>query len=246
MWGGGITWIGHQVNGLADFLFPPACPVCHGPLVALQSNPDFCNLCSDEICFLPSGRCSCCAVPFNATSSSSHLCTDCLKQRPLFSSVFAAGVYSGSLKLALQKFKYAGAVNLDRPLAKLLLAQIPVDTRHDLIVPVPLHVARLRQRGYNQSLLLAKVLADNLHVFLGQEILQRGIDSPHQQGLNARQRAKNLQGAFFGTCRLDGRTVLLVDDVMTTGATVAACSQILKRLGANDVNVAVIARAPRH
>jgi len=246
MWGGGRTWIGQQLSGLADFLFPPACPVCHSNLAASENASDFCDLCNDEIILLPSGRCCCCALPFKATLSSSHLCADCLKQQPEFRSVFAAGLYAGALKLALQRFKYAGAVNLDRPLAKLLLAQIPENAQYEVVVPVPLHPSRLRHRGYNQSLLLAKILADNLHISLDQAILQRVIDSPRQQGLNALQRAKNLQGAFFGSCRLDGRNVLLVDDVMTTGATVAACSKVLKKLGAKDINVAVIARAPRH
>jgi len=164
---------------------------------------------------------------------------------PEFSAVYAAGLYAGALKKALQRFKYAGAVDLDRPLARLLLAEIPSDGLLDVIVPVPLHSARLRQRGYNQSLLLAKVLAHNLQIPVDQTVLQRIVDSHSQQGLGARQRTQNLRAAFRGISRLDGRSVLLVDDVMTTGATVSACTQALFEVGVKTVNIAVIARAPR-
>ncbi len=246
MWGGGVDWLGRHLGGLVDLLFPPACPICLGPLTVATAASSFCPPCRTAITPLPPGRCSRCALPFIASSGSSHYCADCSRQLPPFSAVYAAGLYAGALKQALQRFKYAGAVDLDRPLAELLQAQIPPATGNQVIVPVPLHPARLRQRGYNQSLLLARVLAHNLRITLDQAILQRVVDSHSQQGLDARQRARNLRDAFLGTRRLDGRSVLLIDDVMTTGATVSACTQALKNVGAMSVDIAVIARAPRH
>ncbi len=246
MWGGGARWVGQQVGGLVDFLFPPACPICLGPLSAAFSSAAFCSTCVSSITPLPAGRCSRCALPFIATSSSSHYCADCSRKLPAFSAVYAAGLYAGALKQALQRFKYAGAIDLDQPLAKLLQTQLPSDLDADFIVPVPLHPVRLRQRGYNQSLLLSKVLAHNLLISLDQAILKRVKDSHSQQGLDARQRAKNLRDAFIGTRSLDGCSVLLVDDVMTTGATVSACTQALCDVGAKSVDIAVIARAPRY
>lgn len=243
MWRGGAKWAGQQLAGLVDLLFPPACPVCLGPLTVASS---FCSPCTAAITPLPPGRCSRCALPFVATSSSSHHCADCCRQLPAFSAVYAAGLYAGTLQQALQRFKYAGAVDLDQPLAGLLRAQIPAESCDDLIVPVPLHRSRLRRRGYNQSLLLAKLLAFNLRIPCDPHVLQRVVDSHSQQGLGARQRALNLRDAFVGTRRLDGRRVLLVDDVMTTGATVAVCTQALRDVGAANINVAVIARAARH
>ena len=246
MLGGGANWIGQQIGGLVDFLFPAACPICLKTFTFAAPSSSFCTLCSSTITPLPSGRCSRCALPFKATSSSSHYCADCSRRPPSFSAVFAAGLYSGPLQLALQRFKYAGAIDLDQPLAKLLYEQIPPDIEEHVIVPVPLHVSRLRQRGYNQSLLLAKVLAHNLQFSLEQAILKRTVDSHSQQGLDARQRARNLNDAFIATRRMDGCRVLLVDDVMTTGATVSACTQALIDVGVMTVNIAVIARAPRH
>lgn len=160
--------------------------------------------------------------------------------------VYAAGVYTGTLKQALQRFKYAGVVDLDRPLANLLHAVIPTDIDAEVIVPVPLHLSRLRARGYNQALLLARVLARELLIPLDCAILQRTVDSHSQQGLNARQRLHNLRDVFITTRGLAGAQVLLIDDVMTTGATVAACTRALLDAGASRVKIAVIARAPRH
>jgi len=195
---------------------------------------------------MPPGRCSLCALPFTAEQSSSHLCAACHRKPPVFSRVSAAGLYAGSLKTALQRFKYSGRIDLDRPLANLLLDQLPPLEPETILVPVPLHASRLRQRGYNQSQLIAKVLAYKLQFSLEPLILKRTVDGHTQQGLGARQRALNLSGAFAATRRLDGLQFLLVDDVMTTGATVAACSIALVDAGAARVTVAVVARAPRH
>jgi ComF family protein len=160
--------------------------------------------------------------------------------------VTAAGLYAGSLKTALQRFKYAGMIDLDRPLARLLLECLPPALDAEIIVPVPLHVSRLRRRGYNQSLLLAKEMAHKLLLPLRPEILERIVDSHTQQGLSARQRALNLNGAFVAKRRLDGRHILLIDDVMTTGTTLTSCTQALLDAGAAQVSVAVVARAAKH
>lgn len=246
MLGGGIAWAGQQMLGLADLLFPPACPICLRPLSLSTEASSFCAFCTAEIAPLPAGRCSLCALPFVASTSSSHYCADCSRKLPAYSSVHAAGLYTDALKQALQRFKYSGAVDLDKPLADLLFTQIPSNICCDVIVPVPLHVSRLRTRGYNQSLLLARVLAHNLHFLLEPAVLQRTVATHSQQGLDARQRARNLSNTFVCTRRMDRCRVLLVDDVMTTGATVSACTQALIEAGASRVDIAVIARAPRH
>ncbi len=236
--------IWHQFSHLFDLFFPRACPVCMALLPPAAAF--FCPACTDAVSPLPEGRCSCCALPFLATTASSHLCSDCSRQSPPFAAVFAAGLYDGALKQALHRFKYSAAVDLDRPLAGFLQSHLPPLSGDELIVPVPLHLHRLRRRGYNQSLLLARVLARTLQISLDKEILQRVVDSHSQQGLDARQRARNLCNAFVCTRRLSGETLLLIDDVMTTGATVAVCSQTLLDAGAGRVIVGVIARAPRH
>ncbi|MCF6179068.1 MAG: ComF family protein [Geopsychrobacter sp.] len=232
------------MNGVLDLFFPAACPLCLVPLRGASS--PFCSACSATISPLPAGHCSCCALPFASTTGSSHLCADCLRRRPVYTTVSAAGLYGGALKIAVQRFKYAGSVDLDRPLGQLLLARLPDLSGDETIIPVPLHPARLRQRGYNQSLLLARVLAHKLRFPLEHSLLQRNIDGHSQQGLSAKARAINLASAFSAQGPLQGRSFLLIDDVMTTGATVGACTTALLKAGATAVRVAVVARAPRH
>lgn len=241
----GMCWVGKQVSQLIDLFFPPSCLVCHASF-SQTSTHSICCSCLSQICPLSDASCSCCALPFSSSAGSSHLCADCIRQPPPYTKVYAAGLYAGTLKLALQQFKYSGVISLDRFLADLLQAQLPDLSGEEILVPVPLHPRRLRQRCYNQSLLLAKALAYYLQIPLEKTMLARTIDSHSQQGLDARQRALNLRGAFACTRKLSGETVLLIDDVMTTGATLASCSQTLLNAGARKVVVGVVARAPRH
>jgi ComF family protein len=118
--------------------------------------------------------------------------------------------------------------------------------RPELILPVPLHVQRLRQRGYNQSLLLARQLGKRWKIPVAPRRLIRTRPTTPQQELPLTVRQQNLRTAFALTTPLHGETVLLVDDVMTTGATVRECAQVLKSGGAGEIVVAVLGRAPRH
>lgn len=245
---------------LLDFFFPATCPACE-KLLPVNDETPFCPACAENLTPLPAGHCPRCALPFGATTSSVHLCADCSRRMPAYQRVFAAGLYAGSLKQAIQRFKYEGGVDLDRCLARLLiqqLADVPLEGEN-LLVPVPLHPQHLRKRGYNQSLLLAKVLLPVLRVRQRQarfktagtvrlepDLLRRVTDGHHQQGLSARQRVLNLRGAIIFTRRLQGENLILVDDVMTTGATVSACAQALLDAGAARVLVAVVARTPRY
>ncbi len=233
------------LTSLVDLLFPRLCPICRTATLA-ASDPPCCTTCLADLQPLPEGRCSRCALPFVAGCGSSHLCADCLRKVPPYQRVIAAGLYAGSLKQALQRFKYEGAVDLDGLLADLLVSALPPLNGEEILVPVPLHPHRLRQRTYNQTLLLARAMARNLQIPLNHAMLERTLDSPSQQGLSAAQRAGNLRGAFCCNQPLAGQTLLLVDDVMTTGATVDACSRTLLEAGAGRVDVLVVARAPRH
>ena len=244
MWRGGGGALRAGLGGLVDLLFPRLCPVCRNAPLA-ESQP-FCPGCTERIEPLPPGRCSRCALPFVAVAGSTHLCADCLRHEPPFGRVHAAGLYAGSLKQALQLFKYSGAIELDRTLARLLCAMLPPLSGDEILLPVPLHPQRLRHRGYNQSLLLARAMACILQIPLERTLLERVVATPSQQGLDARQRMSNLHGAFRCRRRLQGERMLLVDDVMTTGATLAACSYALLDAGAGSVDGAVVGRAPRH
>jgi ComF family protein len=149
----------------------------------------------------------------------------------------------------VHQFKYRGDFSLDRPLGGLLATVLETSGRDflpDLIVPVPLHLSRLRQRGYNQSLLLARVLGRRWRKPVPGRLLVRLRPTSPQQGLKAVQRRLNLKGAFATRSALAGQKVLLIDDVMTTGATARECSRTLLSAGAGEVVVAVIGRARLH
>jgi len=147
------------------------------------------------------------------------------------------------LRRSIHQFKFNGKVGLDRPLGVLLEQVIDSDLKIDLLVPVPLQRKRLQQRSYNQALLLARVVAKLRRLPVDNDLLVKVRETESQQGLSAKERVKNLQGSFKLEKNVTGQNILLIDDVMTTGATVAACSRTLIEGGANHIYVAVIGRA---
>ena len=231
------------VCDLLDFLLPATCPLCFKPLES-GAGTGFCTDCQQRIPPLPVASCRRCALPYPADLCDDHLCGICLAEHnPPFERVLAAGIYDEALREAIHRFKYRGKINLDRPLANLLKTRLSGLEPPDLVMPVPLHDRRLRQRTYNQSALLARLLAKSLDRPLEQRQLVRHRDTPQQQGQSAAERKLNLKNAFAMNRPLSGETVLLVDDVLTTGATVRECCRVLLGNGAGKVTVAVLARA---
>ena len=231
----GLVWFVKQ-------LLPPACPLCLRSFPEKWTEP-FCADCLSGFRPLPEAHCPICALPYPAGSHSSHRCGRCTVNLPSFSKVYPLGLYQHQLREAIHQFKFNQKVGLDRPLAK-LLNRIIVDLTATLIVPVPLHRKRLQQRSYNQALLLARELARLNKLPLARDLLQKTVETPAQQELTARERERNLKQAFQVKEVLDGERILLVDDVLTTGATAVACSRVLLAAGAAEVQVAVLARAP--
>ncbi len=236
------AWLMQAANELLDLLLPPACPLCSSLLPPGPATV-FCPSCHREIPPLPTPCCSRCALPFATAGGQNHLCAGCLAEKtPAFSRVQAAGLYDGLLRRAVQRFKYSGAIGLDHPLGALLASRIDPGPAQ-LLVPVPLHPSRLRQRSYNQSLLLARCLGRQVGLPVAADLLHRIRATPSQQGLPAAVRRRNLQGAF-ALCEAPGpRNILLIDDVMTTGSTARECTRTLLAGGALRVDVAVVARA---
>ncbi len=192
---------------------------------------------------MPAAHCCQCALPFAGVTNSSHLCGRCIKESPAYTNVFTVGLYEQTLRQAIHQFKFNQKVGLDRPLGQLMAQSIASDLDIDLIIPVPLHRKRLQERSYNQALLLAREISRIKKIPLEIDLLQKQKETASQQGLSAREREQNLQNAFVVAGGVKAKTVLLVDDVMTTGATVAACSKELKGAGAAAIHVVVIGRA---
>ncbi|MCF6265755.1 MAG: ComF family protein [Desulfuromusa sp.] len=239
MEGAGIKYFLLQI--LKTF-FPPACPLCSCTFPKNYSAP-FCESCLAGFNPLPEAKCPRCSLPFSGISNSSHLCGRCIKQPPAYTRVYAVGFYDQSLRHAIHQFKFNGKVGLDWSLGTLLEQAIDSDLNIDLVVPVPLQRNRLQQRSYNQALLLARKVARIRKWPVVNDLLLKIRETESQQGLSAKERVKNLQGSFTLQKTISEQKILLIDDVMTTGATVAACSRVLIEGGAAQVYVAVIGRA---
>ena len=203
-----------------------------------------CPACARQFVAAESPHCTCCGLIFKSREGQDHLCGDCLASEKPFGIARAAGVYDQSLMAVIHAYKYDGRVILAEPLSKLLTAVYERHWQHDtvdLVVPVPLHPARLRKRGFNQAWLLVKSWGD----FAMRNLLQRTRRTPSQTGLERRERLKNVKGAFSikDPARVENKQGLLVDDVYTTGATVQECARILNKCGAARVDVLTVGRA---
>lgn len=164
-----------------------------------------------------------------------------MEDPPAFTKANSFTHYEGVVASAIHHFKFLGIRRLSKPLSEFLLFY---DTKGiDSVVPVPLSPKSLKNRGFNQALLLSRHLSDEKKIPLLMDVLRKIVDTPPQVGLSAKERAANVKKAFACTGEVTGLNVLLIDDVMTTGATVNACSKQLLSAGAKSVSVLTLARA---
>lgn len=189
-----------------------------------------------------SAPCPSCALP-----SGGAICGECLRQPPAYDHAFAALAYAFPVDKLIQQLKYGGQLVLARWLGDMLWQTVRDAPRPDAILPMPLHPARLKTRGFNQALEIAKPIARHSGVPLAPDLARRTLDTAPQatQALDARH--KNIKGAFACDADLSGQHIALVDDVMTSGATLHELAQALKRAGAARISLWVVARAlPQH
>lgn len=172
-------------------------------------------------------------------------CGECLANPPRFDAVFSAFAYGFPADKLVQRFKFSGDLALGAWLGDAMARSAATRTRPDLLIPAPLSVQRLRSRGFNQALVLARRVARRLRLPVDGDAIAKGRDTPPQAGLSRAARQGNLRGAFQCRRRLDGLQVALVDDVMTTGATADALAAALKASGAARVDIWVVARTPQ-
>lgn len=235
---------------MIDMVFPPRCFACLHRTAELG----LCRTCVEQVAWVPSAICRICGTPFFGFNQRDHTCSRCLTACPSYNRARACLVYgdldrgAGPLALALHRYKYERDVTLASPLALILADRCPLPPGHEIIVPVPLHTARLRWRGFNQASLLAKLLAKRRQVRIHPSLLRRNRPTIPQVGLNEQERRRNLTGAFSVTdgAEVRGRHILLVDDVLTTGATAEECARSLRRAGARKIDVLVLARVALH
>ncbi len=238
----GVLVLKSSFNALLDFLLPGFCLFCHGPLPP-DSESLACPECLDEISLIPQPYCACCGAPFRGAVGLEHLCQDCLTAPPPFNRARAAAFYDGLVLEAIHRLKYQRQLIYAKFLGQLLAASGAAElvSAADLLVPVPLHPRRLRRRGFNQAILLARTFPD---LPLGLEVLVRRRPTLPQVKLSPQERQLNVKGAFAvpDPSAVKGKSVLMVDDVFTTGATVKECARALHRAGVARVDVLTVAR----
>ncbi|MFH1015167.1 MAG: ComF family protein [Nitrospirota bacterium] len=223
---------------LLNSIYPSICPLCSNRSDSFQHSP-ICTNCWLGIKRYSGPSCRICAAPL--VSVYSTVCKECLIHSPSFSMVLNYGIYSDALAEAINLMKFSGLKRFANPLGQLLLTlEMP---ECDGIIPVPLSKHALRERGFNQSLLMARVISKKVKMPLYMDMLLKRKDTLPQVGLSAKERMKNLKGAFKTSGKINNMRLLLVDDVMTTGATARECSKTLMSAGAKEVIVITLARA---
>jgi ComF family protein len=229
---------GIGVDGWLQRWLPPACQLCDAP-----GAPD--ALCAGCLADLPWIRSACrrCARPLSEPGE----CGRCLRRPPPWSAAVVPLAWTFPVDALVSRFKYAGGLQHGWLLGR-LLAIACAGRRPDALLPVPLHSARLAERGFNQSAELARPVSRQLGVRVLHYACRRVRATPAQAGLPAAQRRRNLAGAFVASPEVSGLAIAIVDDVLTTGATATALAAALLAAGARDVELWAVARggtAPR-
>ncbi len=228
---------------IVDFALPPRCPICG---ITVEIDNRFCLSCWDGLNFLTQPWCVSCGKPFPFDQGAGSQCVACLQKPPEHDGVRAVVAYDDRSSLLAMRLKYGGRLGFAKLIAQQLerfLTELPSDA---LIVPVPLHRWRLWSRGFNQSVLIGRALAQRNGFVMETAILNRKNATPPLRSMSANQRHRIVKNAFAlsdnaGT-KILGKTVILVDDVYTTGSTANACARLLKASGADRVLVFCWAR----
>ena len=231
-----------NIDILKHAIFKQKCLLCASP----QSNKHgLCNPCLNELPWHPASSCQQCGL-----SSSGQLCGSCISSPPDFDATHAVFLYQYPIDKMMQRYKYGNMLNISHTFGQLLAEKSPLGSLNtssvDLIIPMPMHPTRLKERGFNQALEIAKILTKNCKAKLDYKSVERQTLTPPQASLPLKERVKNIKGAFKVNAeiidKLAGKRIAIVDDVMTTGASLNELAKTLKKAGASHVECWVIAR----
>lgn len=228
------------LNSIQHDLYPANCLLCGQ---RDSSKRDLCHACERD---LPWNRdpCRCCAAPL-PPGDGTRVCGQCLRQPPVWHAAASPFRYAWPLDQLIQRFKFKADLATGRLLGNMLAGFLAADKSPppDCVIPVPLHPSRLKERGFNQALELARPVSRRLKVPLALGLCRRTRPTEIQSRLDANSRQRNLQGAFEVIAPVTGLNVAILDDVITTGATVAALTSILREAGTSSIRVWSLARA---
>jgi ComF family protein len=235
----------NALRPILDFALPPRCPGC----AAITGEPHrFCLTCWSALVFLGEPCCARCALPFDYGEGAEVVCGRCMAEPPAYDRLRAAVAYGEIARTVALKLKYGGRPGIAETVARFMQRQLD-PAGAPLLAPVPLHRWRIWRRGYNQAALIAAALAKRTGLETRLDLVERVKATPVLRGMGPRERAEAVRGAFRVDKRrrseLQGRSVVLVDDVYTSGATANGCARVLKRAGAAEVNILCWARVVR-
>lgn len=229
-------------KGLLNFIFPPQCSICK---TRVQNTDTLCNECFSRIRFISKPYCEKCGRPFEFQIADELFCGACLTKKQVFHKARAAFKYDDFSRQLILPFKHSDHIELTTLLTNLLYqAGGDLFEEADILIPVPLHRFRLMKRKYNQSALLAKALSDRIKKPFATGVLLRVKHTQSQGHMKKAERKQNVSKAFQvkNALKIVGKHVLLIDDVMTSGATLNECAKALKKAGANKVSYLTLAR----
>jgi ComF family protein len=232
--------VNNWLNIIQNSLFPPTCILCDNRSF---SKKDICQYCLEQLIQNNNG-CYQCGLTLSETSGGQTICARCLKKPPAYHHTFAPFVYQGAMRHLITELKFNHHYKNARLLGTLLAEQLKQQPTElpDCIIPVPLHKNRYQERGFNQSVEIARSLSQQLNIPLELNACIRHRDTPHQVGLSAQQRLVNVKGAFSLKKSLPFSSIAVLDDVMTAGATLNEIANVLKNSGIKRIDVWVCAR----
>lgn len=222
-----------------DFALPPRCPGCG---LIVDDVHSFCHECWKQVEFLGNSGCRTCGLPLQATDIDE--CAACLAAPPRIARIRSAVAYDEISRGLAIRLKYGRKVAIARTMARYMAPLVEARDGDRVLIPVPLHRTRLWRRGFNQSALVARELSRRLNIDTDLFALRRIRPTPPLKGMSPLQRRRTVAGAFkvSDRARVQGKTVILIDDVLTTGSTAEACAGTLKRAGAQRVELISWAR----
>jgi ComF family protein len=237
------------IKSIRELFYPAVCLVCRAHLLEL-TEMHLCENCLADVRFIRPPLCTCCGDKFSSETGADHLCATCLTTPYFFSKARALLAYNDNAAHLIHSFKYGrktAALSTFKAFWEKSGLQ-PEFQQADLILPVPLHLERLRWRGYNQALLLAELFFQEQREKINPFLLTRVKNTPPQTGLKGAARRKNILGAFAvkHPGQIVARKILLVDDVYTTGSTLNEAARTLMNMGAAEVQALTLARVQYH
>jgi len=233
-------------RNLFSLIFPDECRLCAEPLQEISRVPVCPSCLAKPKPLYAEYFCVQCRSPFRSRFplDEEGRCALCRRGLRGFDAAYSFGFYEDELRELIHLFKYGRVQTLAKPLGRMLASALPREQSFDVIVPMPLHWRKRWRRGFNQSALLATEIGRRTNIPV-RRALWRVKDTAAQAGLTNAKRRLNVSGAFRAKTRLNGNRVLLIDDVMTTGATAASCARALRSAGASEVTLLTLARADR-